>query len=216
MFVYKRDGRLVKFDRTKIIEAVLKAFNEVKGYYDASDHNVACEIADYIESLNTDLSVERIQDIVEEKLMNKNQRVAKAYIIYRNDRNRARQRNSTLMQDIKSKVLATNVQNQNANVDEKSFGGRFGEAAEVVLKQFALDELVSDTARFNHINNRVYIHDFGHYALGDHNCLTIPFDDLLANGFNTRQTDVRPANSINTAFQLLAVIFQLQSLQQFG
>lgn len=48
------------------------------------------------------------------------------------------------------------------------------------------------------------------------NCLSIPFDDLLAKGFNTRQTDIRPANSINTAFQLVAVIFQLQSLQQFG
>ena len=48
------------------------------------------------------------------------------------------------------------------------------------------------------------------------NCLSIPFDQLLANGFNTRQGDIRPANSINTAFQLLAVIFQLQSLQQFG
>lgn len=54
------------------------------------------------------------------------------------------------------------------------------------------------------------------YAVGMHNCLTIPFDKLLAEGFNTRQTDVRPANSINTAFQLVAVIFQLQSLQQFG
>lgn len=48
------------------------------------------------------------------------------------------------------------------------------------------------------------------------NCLSIPFDDLLAKGFNTRQTDIRPANSVNTAFQLVAVIFQLQSLQQFG
>lgn len=53
-------------------------------------------------------------------------------------------------------------------------------------------------------------------AVGMHNCLSIPFDDLLANGFNTRQTDVRPANSVNTAFQLVAVLFQLQSLQQFG
>ena len=49
-----------------------------------------------------------------------------------------------------------------------------------------------------------------------HNCLTIPFDDLLKKGFEVRQTDVRPANSINTAFQLVAVIFQVQSLQQFG
>lgn len=49
-----------------------------------------------------------------------------------------------------------------------------------------------------------------------HNCLTIPFDKLLKEGFKTRQTDVRPANSLNTAMQLVAVIFQLQSLQQFG
>ena len=48
------------------------------------------------------------------------------------------------------------------------------------------------------------------------NCLSVPFDKLLAEGFNTRQTDVRPAQSVNTAFQLVAVIFQLQSLQQFG
>ena len=58
--------------------------------------------------------------------------------------------------------------------------------------------------------------DLDSYAAGMHNCLSIPFDDLLAKGFHTRQTDVRPANSINTAMQLVAVIFQLQSLQQFG
>ena len=49
-----------------------------------------------------------------------------------------------------------------------------------------------------------------------HNCLTVPFDELLSKGFKTRQTDIRPANSINTAFQLVAVLFQIQSLQQFG
>ena len=58
--------------------------------------------------------------------------------------------------------------------------------------------------------------DLDSYSVGQHNCLTIPFDDLLRNGFVTRQTDVRRANSVNTAFQLVAVIFQLQSLQQFG
>ena len=58
--------------------------------------------------------------------------------------------------------------------------------------------------------------DLDAYFVGSHNCLSIPFDDLLAKGFNTRQTDVRPAGSVNTAFQLVAVIFQLQSLQQFG
>ena len=71
-------------------------------------------------------------------------------------------------------------------------------------------------AKANHLNNEIYIHDLDHYAIGNHNCLSIPFDALLRDGFNTRQTDVRPAQSINTAFQLIAVIFQLQSLQQFG
>jgi ribonucleoside-triphosphate reductase len=67
-------------------------------------------------------------------------------------------------------------------------------------------------AKSHHENNEIYIHDLDHYYVGDHNCLSIPFDDLLANGFNTRQTDVRPAASVNTACQLVAVIFQLQSL----
>ena len=66
------------------------------------------------------------------------------------------------------------------------------------------------------MNNEIYIHDLNSYAVGCHNCLSIPFDKLLAEGFNTRQTDVRPAQSVSTAFQLVAVIFQLQSLQQFG
>ena len=71
-------------------------------------------------------------------------------------------------------------------------------------------------SRDNHLNNMIYIHDLDSYVVGMHNCLSVPFDKLLKYGFNTRQTDVRPAQSVNTAFQLLAVIFQLQSLQQFG
>ena len=58
--------------------------------------------------------------------------------------------------------------------------------------------------------------DADHWEIGDHNCLSIKYDDLLRDGFKTRQTDVRPASSVNTALQLMAVIFQLQSLQQFG
>jgi ribonucleoside-triphosphate reductase len=78
------------------------------------------------------------------------------------------------------------VQNQNANVDEASFGGRIGEASSVVTRRYALDYLISKKARANHENNEIYIHDLDAYAVGSHNCLSIPFDDLLANGFNTR------------------------------
>ena len=109
-----------------------------------------------------------------------------------------------------------NDDRQNANVDGKSFGGRVGAVNSEVMKQIALDEYMSEMSRTNHLSNRIYIHDLDSYAAGMHNCLSIPFDKLLANGFNTRQTDVRPAQSVNTAGQLIAVIFQLQSLQQFG
>ena len=217
MIVVKRDGRKVPFDKNKIVLAVEKAFVEVDQELDTFGQNKSKEIANYVEGLGEDFSVEEIQDIVENKLMNSSRKdVARAFIIYRNERSKARERNSSLMKEIQTKILATDVQNQNANVDEKSFGGRFGETAEAVLRKYALDNLVSETTKNNHINNEVYIHDLGHYALGDHNCLTMPLDDLLANGFNTRQTDVRPANSVSTAFQLVAVLFQLQSLNQFG
>ena len=142
--------------------------------------------------------------------------VAKAYIKYREERSKQRNWNNMMMQAAKDKLSAKKIDNQNANVDENSFGGRKGEFDSVIMKQFALDNCMSKISKEHHLNNVIYIHDLDSYAVGMHNCLSIPFDDLLAKGFNTRQTDVRPANSISTAFQLVAVLFQIQSLQQFG
>ena len=216
--VIKRDGRKVDFDRNKIIKAVLAAFDEVDGEITPEAKRKATVITNHIESLNKKfMNVEDIQDIIETMLMDgKRKDVARAFVIYRNDRTRVREQNTNLMKSIKEKLTASNVQNQNANIDEKSFGGRVGEASDTVLKQYALDNCMSEMSRNNHLNNEIYIHDLNSYAVGMHNCLSIPFDKLLANGFNTRQTDVRPAQSVSTAFQLVAVIFQLQSLQQFG
>ena len=218
MKISKRDGRVVEFDGKKIDNAVMKAFIDVDGEETSYSTGKAKEISEHIESLGVDnLGVEDIQDIVENKLMASNRKdVAKAYILYRNERNKARERNSKATKELAETLAAKNVLNQNANVDEKSFGGRIGSASSAILKKYALDHCMSEMARNNHLNNEIYIHDLDHYAVGDHNCLSVPFDKLLANGFNTRQTDVRPAQSINTAFQLVAVIFQLQSLQQFG
>ena len=217
--VIKRDGREVPFNTNKIKSAILKAFKAVDGEVSEYANEKAERIANFIEKINEekDLTVEEIQDLVEKGLMStKRKNVARAYIIYRNNRTRKRNWNNRMMDAVITKLEAADVQNQNANVDEYSFGGRRGEADSVIFKQYALDNLMSEMARNNHLDNEIYIHDLDSYALGMHNCLTIPFDKLLAEGFNTRQTDVRPANSINTAFQLIAVIFQLQSLQQFG
>lgn len=217
MKVRKRDGKLVKFDQNKIINAISSANNSVTKK-DRATIAQKKDIVKYIKSLKCEeLSVEEIQDIIENKLMEFGKyELAKKYILYREERTNTRNRNSQLMKDIAKKIDASDVQNQNANVDEHSFGGRAGEARDELLKDYALNYIVSDMSKNNHLNNEIYIHDLSSYAIGMHNCLSIPFDDLLKNGFNTRQTDVRPAQSINTAFQLLAVIFQLQSLQQFG
>ena len=218
--VIKRDGREELYNPLKIKNALIKAFKAVDETSELSEQNneIIDRILNAINGIKNDkVPVEEIQDIIENKLMQSSRKdVAKAYILYRQLRSMARSQYNDLMNAISDKLFAKDIQNQNANVDEASFGGRMGEANDVVMKKYALDYCVSEKARRNHLNNRIYIHDLNSYAAGSHNCLSVPFDDLLANGFNTRQTDVRGAQSINTAFQLVAVIFQIQSLQQFG
>lgn len=220
LLVIKRNGDIVDFNKQKIIDAINAAFIEVDGklYEDDTAYDIAYDIEDCFKYQDgNSCSVEEIQDLVEEYLMRSERPdVARAYIRYRYKKEVARNYQHDFIDAIREKLEAADVQNQNANVDEHSFGGRTGEAAAVVTKKLALDYLVSKKARENHEGNMIYIHDLDNYYVGNHNCLSIPFDDLLANGFNTRQTDVRPAGSVNTAFQLVAVIFQLQSLQQFG
>ena len=217
MEVIKRNGTKQQFDANKIINAIKGAYEDLDKPFDDEAERRAQDIAAYVEKLNREVAIEEIQDIVENKLMASNCKdVARAYIRYRYKREMARHDYQQFMDAITEKIAAKNVQNQNANVDEHSFGGRIGEAANLMMKQYALDYCMSKLSKNNHLNNEIYVHDLDHYAVGCHNCLSIPIDKLLAEGFNTRQTDIRPARSINTAMQLVAVLFQLQSLQQFG
>ena len=217
--VKKRNGILVPFDKQRIVNAINKAFIEVDGtlYEEDTANDIADEIKYSVKTADKIISVEEIQDMVEDFLMRSERKdVAKTYIRYRYKREVARSGRDDFIKAFSEKINGTAIENQNANVDEMSFGGRVGAGSDLQMKKYALDYCVSDMARRNHENNEIYIHDLSAYAVGMHNCLSIPFDDLLAKGFNTRQTDVRPAGSVNTAFQLVAVIFQLQSLQQFG
>ena len=217
--VIKRDGRVVEFEEKKFARAIRNAMKR-------TDLGVDEELIDKVMSSfrgsklfkeTPEIDVDNIQDYIENALMKSSRKdAAKEFIKNRLERNKERDKKSKLMKDIKAKLEGTAIENQNANLDESSFGGRMGEASRVVTKDYALKYCMSEMSRKNHEENRIYIHDLDSYAVGMHNCLTIPFDHLLEHGFNTRQTDVRPANSINTAFQLVAVIFQLQSLQQFG
>lgn len=214
MNVIKRDGTVQAFDFGKILLSISKAFGDDQ-VPDKFLEQLRSEF-DYYILHNKNLHVDEIHDIVQKLLIKKNKYdVVERFIWWRKKREETRENNSELVKEISSALQASNVQNQNANVDEASFGGRFGEAARVVSKKDALKK-VSKRTRLNHENNRSYIHDLDSYSVGEHNCLSVPLDDLLKNGVKTRQVDIRPAASVNTAFQLIAVFFQLQSLQQFG
>ena len=216
MTVIKRNGSSEALSKKKINDSICKANERVEDDSKLTQKQIkriTDSVVSHFESLEDEIiDIDKLEDAIEEKLMESSgYEVAKKYITYRYEKERVRTNKA-----LTEKLTAANVQNQNANVDEFSFGGRIGEAAAYVMKNYALEHLISKKAKHNHNNNEIYIHDLDNYAVGNHNCLSIPFDKLLKEGFNTRQTDVRPAGSINTAMQLVAVIFQLQSLQQFG
>ena len=219
--VIKRDGRVVAFDRSKIKSAVGNAFNEVDGEITQDAKNKAAEIASYIANLDIDnISVEEIQDLVEEKLMaSKRKDVAKAFIIYRNDRTKARDKKSDVIKKYVKRVHAndSDIENANANVDERSFSGREKEASADVGKTIALEfgGLSKEVAQA-HKEMLVYQHDLEKAIIGEHNCLNLDFGEIFTYGFKTRNGDVRPPKSFSTACQLVAVAFQCQSQVQFG
>ena len=167
MKIIKRDGRKVEFNPQKIEQAILKAFISVDGQVDEYALDKAKNIATYIENYaltqKEPLTIDEIQDLVEKGLMStKRKDVAKEYITYRDMRDKLRTRNSQLRKNIVKKLKAKDVQNQNANVDEHSFGGRIGEASSEQMRDIALNDIISPMARENHLGNMIYIHDLDH------------------------------------------------------
>ena len=116
MYVIKRDGTRVLFDINKIVNAINKAMIHVDG--SLYETETAEEIADIIASEGKDMTVEHIQDRVEEELMKSSRPdVAKAYILYRDQRTKERDRRSKLIRTVMRRTDATAVENANANVD---------------------------------------------------------------------------------------------------
>lgn len=215
MLVKKSDKSLEPFMVEKVLKGVEKAYASVNE--DMKPGVLDCIIGKYKDEDDEKIvDADEIQDEVEKCLMEDNKVAAKSYILYRYTNKIRKDKFNTNVKSILKKLMAEDVQNQNANVDEHSFDGRVGEASSFVNKKIALDGYMSRKSRKNHLNNEVYIHDLDAYVSGKHNCLTEPIDLLFAKGFVTRQADVRSPGSVATALQLLAVVFQLQSQDQFG
>lgn len=219
MKVIKRDGLVADFDVNKIVNAIKKANQNSNLEQKLSDSSIDIIVKNITSILakKKEVDVEEIQDLVIKEIKKLGfHDLAKEYSNYRESHNVERIKRSKFMKDVIAKLEAKNVINQNANVDEYSYGGRRGEGSSELDRYVALNSTMSKEMAEHHINNEIYIHDLDSYTVGMPNCDSLPIDHLLKYGFNTRQGDIRPANSINTAFQLLLVLFQSQSLQQFG
>ena len=182
MKVIKRDGRVVEFDKSKITNAVLKAYQEVDGEIKEQSVLDAENITGHIcKRLHDESSVEEIQDMVEKELMKSSRKdVAKAYVIYRNDRTRIRERNSKLVKVVMDRVRSSVDNHSNANVDEKSFSGREKEASADVGKTIALDfGGLSDEVAQAHKEMLIYQHDLEKAIYGIHNCLNLNFKEIF-------------------------------------
>lgn len=166
MKVEKRDGHIVEFDMNKVKNALKKS-----GITSEVDLHRLLQIVKVKLGDRHIVTVSDIQKEVETTLMQEGYYdIARGYISYRYLHDVAREKYEKLNKTVKEKIFASNVKNSNANVDERSFGGRKGEMANTILREFSLNNCMSEMARNNHLNNEIYQHDLDSYALGIHNC----------------------------------------------
>lgn len=214
--IKKRDGTKVEFDIYRIIKAIVSAMKDTES--GIVDMELATKIANSID-LNKELSVEEIQDIVEKKLMNSSRKdVAKSYITYRQRRSDERLKNSEICKITQDIIDVKNLDliKENANLNGKSFSGKRSKVGSEYDKWYTRKFMILPHVNKAIDDNYLHIHDLDQYFVGNHNCTFIPFGKLLNKGFNTGNGSVRRANSIETAMQLTAIIFQSQQNCQYG
>lgn len=217
MEVRKRDGSIEEFADIKIIKAIKAAAKAAKVSIDDDTMTKLVKfVVSKVSKLDEPIEIEDIQNAVEDSLMKYNlYDIERVFHDYRKERDKIRFKTFAISKEMEEKLKASNVQNSNANMDESSFGGRKGEMINSYLKDEALKYRIDKKFSKLHEDNKIYEHDLDSWSLGMHNCLSIPFDDL-EDGIKTRQVFIRPARSVHTFCQLIAVGCQLQSLQQFG
>lgn len=218
MTVEKRDGRIVEFSEAKILNAIRKAAKAAKvEIAEETEQKLLKYVIVKVSKLDEPIKINDIQNAIEDSLMKYNlYEVERVFHDYRKERDKIRFKAYQINKDMEEKLQASHVLNSNANLDESSFGGRKGEMINAYLKEEALEYRMSKRQAYLHLKNYQYWHDLDSEPLGMHNCDSIPFDDFMEDGVHTRQVFIRPARSVHTFCQLIAVGDQLQSLQQFG
>lgn len=226
MTVVKRDGTEVPFDSEKIYSAIEKAFVATGCGLQEKEHllvgRMVCESINYkmlgrkglkkgSKKASKKISVEDIQDFVENALMLYCPDVAKAYILYRQKRTEARMAKSEMMKNVEK--LAKEMNHDNANTQNSAASKMYG-IAESVSKEYFLSKMSARHAE-NHRKGRIYIHDLGYYGL-TWNCFFNPLGRMLKNGFDNGVGYIRPPKRIASAVALACIILQSSQNDMFG
>lgn len=197
----KRDGRKEEFDKDKISNAIKKAFIEVDGDIDDKAEAIVDKIANEIASVRKEeMSVEDIQDMVEQKLMCSSRKdVAKCYILYRNERTKLRKSKTYAVFNSIVNAESNDITKENANMNAETPAGMMMKFASETTKAYVDDCLLSEEAREAVDNNYIHIHDKDYYPTKSCTCLQHPLDKILENGFRAGHGASRPAKRIETA-----------------
>ena len=219
MNVIKRNGKTVQFDKDKIRLAVLKAFLDVDGEETSYAKDKAREIANYVESLNKDMEVEEIQDIIVNKLMASSRKdVAARYVEYRYKRKLVRESNTTdktILELISGTSDYWNNENSNKNATLVTTQRDYmaGVVSEDITKRFLLPPEIIQA----HDEGIIHFHDidyFGQKAL--HNCDLINLEDMLQNGTVISGVMIEKPHSFSTACNIATQIIAQVASSQYG
>ncbi len=220
--IIKRDGRVVLYDQTKIAKAILKSL-EASGEGDAADAaRVANDVQRELEShFSADSPyIEIVQDTVERQLMNHGfNSAAKAYILYRANRTRAREANTVLMKTIdeitKIDARISDMKRDNANIDGNTAMGTMLQIGSAGAKAYNEMYLLRPEHAKAHREGDIHIHDFDFYSLTT-TCCQIDILKLFKGGFSTGHGYVREPQSIQSYAALAAIAIQSNQNDQHG
>ena len=219
--IIKRDGRIEKFEPIKIENAITKAIKSVKG--DLSKSKIlADEVVMLIEKRYDDNkpTVENIQDLVEETLINNQMTdVAKSYILYRRERSRIRDQKTRLMQTFKditfSKSSESDLKRENANINSDTPMGAMLKYGSEGAKEFNRTFVLNPKHAKAHEDGDIHIHDLDFLTM-TMTCCQINLTKLFEGGFQTGHGSVREPQDIKTYAALACIAIQSNQNDQHG
>lgn len=217
MIVVKRNGDKVPFNKDKICNAILKAYNEVNPTNDNVD-NALSDCSKVCSNITAEkISVEQIQDIVENILMDSCKDVAKAYITYRYKRMLARKMNNT-DNTILSLIDCTNeeIKEENSNKNSTLLPTQRDYMAGTVSKDLTDRLLLPNDIVEAHEQGIIHFHDADYFAQHMHNCDLVNLEDMLQNGTVISDTMIEKPHSFATACTITTQIIAQVASNQYG